>query len=315
MRSIITILTNMSVSQRVGMIVLTVATAVVVAIAILSAPSGGTLERGQVESPNGSELSYLRAGDPTQQTIVLLHGLPETSDSFAPVAEAMAEDFFVIVPDLPGFGRSTLGAGVETSTDALAQELMFLLDHLEIDDVTLVVTDLGIIGLEWARTRPNTVTHVIAYETALTPFPANGTDIGPDAIEQAIVDENVLAERNYQAGTLRTLTDAEIQAARDSLDRKRRRLALALIADTLANAAPYPAIFDYLASTQTPLTVIAANPGTTLTPDQLRRLIGEQLPHAAVIDHGPGLHYLATDDPIQLATTLRAAIDRQSLGA
>ncbi|MBB4267423.1 alpha/beta fold hydrolase [Roseospira visakhapatnamensis] len=39
--------------------------------------------------------------------LLLLHGFPQTHLAWRPVAERLADDFTVVLPDLPGYGRST----------------------------------------------------------------------------------------------------------------------------------------------------------------------------------------------------------------
>jgi len=53
------------------------------------------------------ELQVLRAGDPASPALFLVHGLGQrASADFAPILEALAAHYYVIAPDLPGFGAS-----------------------------------------------------------------------------------------------------------------------------------------------------------------------------------------------------------------
>jgi len=56
----------------------------------------------------GFEVAYTEAGDPEHPDVVLLHGVSAASSSreFAEVFDALAADYHVLAPDLPGFGRS-----------------------------------------------------------------------------------------------------------------------------------------------------------------------------------------------------------------
>lgn len=56
----------------------------------------------------GMDVAYTGAGDPDDPTVVLLHGVSAAASSheFADVFEALADDYHVIAPDLPGFGQS-----------------------------------------------------------------------------------------------------------------------------------------------------------------------------------------------------------------
>lgn len=53
------------------------------------------------------EVFFREAGDPSQPTVLLLHGFPTSSHSFREVMPALAEVAHVVAPDLPGFGQSS----------------------------------------------------------------------------------------------------------------------------------------------------------------------------------------------------------------
>ena len=56
----------------------------------------------------GIDVAYTEAGDPENPDLVLLHGInaAATSRDFRELVNPLAEDYHVVVPDLPGFGRS-----------------------------------------------------------------------------------------------------------------------------------------------------------------------------------------------------------------
>lgn len=56
----------------------------------------------------GMDISYTEAGDPDDQTLVLLHGVNAAGSSheFRNVAGDLSEEYHVVAPDLPGFGAS-----------------------------------------------------------------------------------------------------------------------------------------------------------------------------------------------------------------
>jgi len=56
----------------------------------------------------GFEVAYAEAGDPEHPDVVLLHGVHAAGSSreFAEIFDGLAEDYHVLAPDLPGFGRS-----------------------------------------------------------------------------------------------------------------------------------------------------------------------------------------------------------------
>jgi pimeloyl-ACP methyl ester carboxylesterase len=56
----------------------------------------------------GMDVAYTEAGDPDAPTLVLLHGINAagTNGEFREVFSELAEEYHVVAPDLPGFGRS-----------------------------------------------------------------------------------------------------------------------------------------------------------------------------------------------------------------
>jgi pimeloyl-ACP methyl ester carboxylesterase len=56
----------------------------------------------------GFDVSYTEAGDPDDPDLVLVHGVNAAGSSaeFVPVFDALAEEYHVVAPDLPGFGLS-----------------------------------------------------------------------------------------------------------------------------------------------------------------------------------------------------------------
>ena len=56
----------------------------------------------------GLDVSYTEAGDPDDPDLLLVHGVnaAATSKEFEPAFDRLAEEFHVLAPDLPGFGRS-----------------------------------------------------------------------------------------------------------------------------------------------------------------------------------------------------------------
>jgi pimeloyl-ACP methyl ester carboxylesterase len=56
----------------------------------------------------GMDVAYTELGDSDDRDLVLFHGINAAASGieYEPVADALAEEYHVIVPDLPGFGRS-----------------------------------------------------------------------------------------------------------------------------------------------------------------------------------------------------------------
>ena len=79
----------------------------------------------------GRQLHYRYAGYPDAPALLLLHQSPSTSAMYEPLMAALADRYFLVAPDNPGFGGSDAlepGYGVEDLSAAVAA----LLDELAI---------------------------------------------------------------------------------------------------------------------------------------------------------------------------------------
>ena len=88
------------------------------------------------------ELSYREWGDRADPTIVLLHGSPGRKDNFSRLAPYLGEQLHVVVPDLPGFGESTLDIP-DYSIVAHADYVLQMLDELDIESAHFVGYSMG----------------------------------------------------------------------------------------------------------------------------------------------------------------------------
>jgi 2-hydroxy-6-oxonona-2,4-dienedioate hydrolase len=65
------------------------------------------LPRRQVEAL-GINTSYYEAGNPKDPPLLLLHGMSTSADSFRETMHDLSDRFYLIAPDIPGFGFSDL---------------------------------------------------------------------------------------------------------------------------------------------------------------------------------------------------------------
>lgn len=63
------------------------------------------LPRDEVEAL-GIKTSYVYAGQSDSPLVVLLHGMTSSGDTYREVMHELADSFWLIAPDLPGFGQS-----------------------------------------------------------------------------------------------------------------------------------------------------------------------------------------------------------------
>ena len=93
----------------------------------------------------GRNIFYREAGNPTQPTIVLLHGFPSSSHMFRDLIPELADCFHVIAPDYVGFGYSDAPSAEDFAYtfDNLTEYVTDLLDQLGLKTFWLYMQDYG----------------------------------------------------------------------------------------------------------------------------------------------------------------------------
>jgi pimeloyl-ACP methyl ester carboxylesterase len=104
---------------------------------------------------NRIQLAYERRGQGTP--MVLLHGFPLDHHLWDEVLPLLEDTFDLIVPDLRGFGNSTM-IDAPHSMDDYASDIASLLDHLNIQKAAIVGHSMGgYVALAFARLYPDRV--------------------------------------------------------------------------------------------------------------------------------------------------------------
>ncbi|WP_335999329.1 alpha/beta fold hydrolase [Halorientalis halophila] len=138
--------------------------------------------------------------------VVFLHGIPTWSYLWREVAPAVAEatDRRVLVPDLLGYGNSSMRDGFDRSVRA--QELMLeeLLDDRGVDEFALVAHDIGGgAAVRYAAHRPGEVTdlvmaNAVCYDSWPVEFISN---LGlPDTADQDPAEFQGMLEGAFRQG-------------------------------------------------------------------------------------------------------------------
>jgi pimeloyl-ACP methyl ester carboxylesterase len=127
---------------------------------------------------DGLNIAYREAGDPTNPTVLLLHGFPTSSHMFRNLIPELAKDYHVIAPDYPGYGASDMpdAAEYEYSFANTAAIMTELLDQKNVDDYAVYLMDYGApVGFRMFAEHPERVSGFIiqngnAYEEGLREF-------------------------------------------------------------------------------------------------------------------------------------------------
>ena len=120
----------------------------------------------------GIRLHYLDEGD--GEPVVAVHGNPTWSFYYRELVKALRDDHRVVVPDHIGCGYSDKPGddAYEYTLGRRIEDFSALMDHLDLDDITLVVHDWGgMIGFGWAVQNPERVRRVVILNTAAFHLP------------------------------------------------------------------------------------------------------------------------------------------------
>ena len=123
----------------------------------------------------GLDIFYRQAGDPSNPTVLLLHGFPTSSHMFRNLIPALADRYHVVAPDFPGYGNSSMPAVDEFdyTFDHLSQVVEELVAKLGIQRYSLYLMDYGApVGFRLAAAHPERVQSLIvqngnAYDEGL----------------------------------------------------------------------------------------------------------------------------------------------------
>ncbi len=106
---------------------------------------------------HGFDIKYYSAGDINKPTFVFLHGFSDSKESYLPISILLKENFHIIVPDLPGFGKSDK-PNTKYSISQYAKWVNEFLDKLSIKNAYFLGNSMGgAILMEIATRHPEKV--------------------------------------------------------------------------------------------------------------------------------------------------------------
>jgi 3-oxoadipate enol-lactonase len=150
----------------------------------ISALAGERAEAQAAQCGSGAEDWFYREdwfGEPWRkpETAVLIHGNDESSIVWYAWIPRMAQDFRLLRPDLPGFGRSRIPAGIEWSMAGLAKYVAQVLDKAGVRSAHIIGAKTGgAIAMQFAADYPDrTLTLSVASGPASVIAMANPSPI------------------------------------------------------------------------------------------------------------------------------------------
>ncbi len=127
---------------------------------------------------DGLDIFYREAGSKDSPAILLLHGFPASSHMFRNLIPALADQFYLVAPDYPGFGNSSMPSvdEYEYSFDHLAEVIDKFIQAIGLEKFSMYLFDYGApIGFRIAYKHPEKVESLIiqngnAYNEGLREF-------------------------------------------------------------------------------------------------------------------------------------------------
>jgi len=214
---------------------------------------------------DGVEVFYREAGDPSAQTLLLLHGFPTSSAQYRELIDRLAGRFHLVVaPDYPGFGYTEPLEGT-TTFDRLADVIDRFVEIVGLDRYALYVFDFGVpVGFRLAARSPERVDALIvqngnAYETGIGPNLAGLAPYWEDRVAAEPAVRGFLQLEATRSQYVEGVSNPEsLNPDHWTLDQHfldlpgRDQVMLDLIYDYTSNLALYPTWHAYLREHQPP---------------------------------------------------------------
>ncbi len=120
---------------------------------------------------DGVRLAYRTWGARELPPVLLVHAFTMDSRMWHPVASRIAEEYFVVAPDLRGHGASDAPEDPDSySIDAYAEDVRALARHLGIDRYALVGCSFGgMVALQLAVDTPEPIAALVLSDTSPAP--------------------------------------------------------------------------------------------------------------------------------------------------
>ena len=222
---------------------------------------------------DGVHIFYRSAGDPSSPVLLLLHGFPSSSFMFRDLIPRLADQYYVVAPDLPGFGFTEIPEvrNYRYSFDALSKTLEAFTDALGLENYAIYIFDYGApTGLRLAMHRPERVTAIIsqngnAYEEGLGDAwaPIRKYWSQPTAENRDVLRQNILTFEGtrwqYTFGVANPKAVAPESYMLDAALLERpgnKEIQLDLFLDYASNVQLYPKFQEYFRQSKPPLLAI-----------------------------------------------------------
>ncbi|WP_415972810.1 alpha/beta fold hydrolase [Rhodococcus sp. 077-4] len=270
---------------------------------------------------DGLDVFYREAGNPSDPTIVLLHGTPSSSFMFRHLIPLLGKSFHVIAPDFIGFGYSAAPSvdDFDYTFDTLTTVTDHLLDQLGLDRYAIYTQDYGApVGWRLALGHPDRITAIVsqngnAYEEGfvdsfwapLWTYAKNRTPENAAPLRNALDLEAVRWQYTHGVSDPTLLSpDAWIHDHALLTRPGNDEIQLKLFSEYPTNVHLYPAVQRYFRDSRPPFLAVWGENDEIFGPDGARAFLRD-LPDAEIhlLDGGHFLLESHLDEVASLITT------------
>ncbi len=249
------------------------------------------------------------AGDP----VVLLHGWPTHGQLWRAQVPVLAETRRVIVPDLPGYGKSPVPTPVRFSFDYYSDAVEGLINELGLDRCALVGHDVGgPVAMLVATRRPDLTTKLVLLNTTPYPEVSRLLRLMARAGRLSALRSFLTSRRGFGLLFRAGLVQADRKAAADRYydpvaeDPARRQALGKMLIDL--DFADLEGLVGRLTDAHIPTAIIWAEKDPTSPPSVARQLHTE-LPDSTLEMIEDCGHFLTEDRPKEVTRALVAALN------
>ncbi len=119
---------------------------------------------------DGHRLQYWAGGCPSGPVVVLLHGFGSSKENWAYLTAKLRKTYYLVVPDIPGFGQSDFIFEAEYHLAAQADRLALWLKQIGVEQAHFVGSSMGgAIAAQIAARHPNLVNKLCLMNSAGAP--------------------------------------------------------------------------------------------------------------------------------------------------
>ncbi len=167
---------------------------------------------------NYSGISYFKSGK--GDAIVLLHGYLESKEIWCDFATQLAENFLVIIPDLPGHGKSEL-PNENLSLETMAKSVKTVLDKENIQKCFLVGHSMGgYVALAFLQLFPERLNALSLFHSA--PYADTEEKQNKRDREIKIINEGKIAQV-YKAHFPKTFANENVDKFKSEIEKMNQR--------------------------------------------------------------------------------------------